>query len=56
MRYATAYKPNAEALDRFIRRKGGINACAARFTRCLGAARLPRQSEGSPTDGLGMLR
>jgi hypothetical protein len=30
MRYATAYKPNAEALDRFIRRKGGINACAAR--------------------------
>jgi hypothetical protein len=29
MRYATAYKPNAEALDRFIRRKGGINACAA---------------------------
>jgi hypothetical protein len=34
MRYATAYKPNAEALDRFIRRKGGINACAARFSRC----------------------
>jgi hypothetical protein len=36
MRYATAYKPNAEALDRFIRRKGGINACAARFSRSLG--------------------
>jgi hypothetical protein len=36
MRYATAYKPNAEALDQFIRRKGGINACAARFTRYLG--------------------
>jgi hypothetical protein len=56
MRYATAYKPDAEALNRFIRRKGGINACAARFTRCLGAARLPRQSGGSPTDRLGMLR
>jgi hypothetical protein len=36
MRYAAAYKPNAEALDRFIWRKGGINACAARFSRCLG--------------------
>jgi hypothetical protein len=29
MRYATAYKPNSEPLDHFIRRKGGINACAA---------------------------
>jgi hypothetical protein len=36
MRYAAAYKPDAEPLDRFIRRKGGINECAARFTRRLG--------------------
>jgi hypothetical protein len=36
MRYAAVYKPNSEALDRFVQRKGGINACAARFTRCLG--------------------
>ena len=36
MRYAAAYKPDAEALDRFIKRKGGVNACAARFSRCLG--------------------
>jgi hypothetical protein len=36
MRYAAAYKPESEALDRFIRRKGGINACAGRFSRCLG--------------------
>jgi hypothetical protein len=36
MRYAAAYKPDSEALDQFIQRKGGINACAARFTRCLG--------------------
>jgi hypothetical protein len=56
MRYAVAYKPDSERLAQFIQRKGGINACAARFTRCLGAARLPRQSGGSPTDGLGMLR
>jgi hypothetical protein len=36
MRYAAAYKSDSEPLDRFIKRKGGINACAARFTRCLG--------------------
>jgi hypothetical protein len=36
MRYAAAYKPNSEPLGRFIRRKGGINACAVRFSRCLG--------------------
>jgi hypothetical protein len=56
MRYAAVYKPDSDPLDQFIKRKGGINACAARFTRCLGAARLPRQSGGSPTYGLGMLR
>ena len=33
MRYAAAYKPDSESLDQFIRRKGGINACAVRFTR-----------------------
>ncbi len=36
MRYAAAYKPDSEPLDQFIRRKGGINECAARFSRCLG--------------------
>ena len=36
MRYAAAYKPVPEPLDHFIRRKGGINACAARFSRCVG--------------------
>jgi hypothetical protein len=35
MRYAAVYKPDSEPLDRFIRRKGGINACAARFSRWL---------------------
>jgi hypothetical protein len=33
MRYAAVYKPDSEALDQFIRRKGGINECAARFSR-----------------------
>jgi hypothetical protein len=36
MRYAAVYKPDSEALGQFIYRKGGINACAARFSRCLG--------------------
>jgi hypothetical protein len=31
MRYVAAYKLDSEPLDLFIRRKGGINACAARF-------------------------
>jgi len=36
MRYAAAYKRDSEPLEQFIRRKGGINACAGRFTRWLG--------------------
>jgi hypothetical protein len=34
MRYAAVYKSDSEPLDQFVRRKGGINACAARFTKC----------------------
>jgi hypothetical protein len=36
MRYAAEYKDISEPLDQFIKRKGGINACAARFSRRLG--------------------
>jgi hypothetical protein len=36
MRYAAAYKPDSEALDRFVKRMGGINRCAVRFSRRLG--------------------
>jgi hypothetical protein len=36
LRYAMAYKPVAEPLAAFVQRKGGINDCAARFTRWLG--------------------
>jgi hypothetical protein len=36
IRYAATYKGDSEPLERFVRRKGGINAFAARFSRCLG--------------------
>jgi hypothetical protein len=36
MRYADERKLNSEPLDQFIKRKGGINACATRFSRRLG--------------------
>jgi hypothetical protein len=36
LRYAAAYKPESEPLDQFIRRRGGINACAGRFSLRLG--------------------
>ena len=36
LRYAAEYKTNAEPLAAFIRRKGGINKCADRFSRYLG--------------------
>jgi hypothetical protein len=36
MRYAAMSKSVSEPLEQFIRRKGGINACAARFSGRLG--------------------
>ena len=33
LRYALRYKFNSEPLDQFIKRKGGINECAAKFAR-----------------------
>jgi hypothetical protein len=39
LRYAAVYKPDSEALDRFIQRKGGINECAGRFSRWMGRGR-----------------
>jgi hypothetical protein len=44
MRYAAAYKPVSEPLGQYVQRKGGINACAARFSRWLGRG-APRRSE-----------
>jgi hypothetical protein len=35
LRYALRCNFNSEPLDRFVKRKGGINSCASRFTRCL---------------------
>jgi hypothetical protein len=34
LRYAAEYKTSAEPLATFVQRKGGINECAARFSRC----------------------
>jgi hypothetical protein len=34
--YAAHYKPGSERLDAFIKRKGGINECAERYTERLG--------------------
>jgi hypothetical protein len=42
MRYEAAYKLDSEPLDKFVQRKGGINACAARFCRWLGRGRATR--------------
>jgi hypothetical protein len=39
LRYAAEYKSLGESLQDFIRRKGGINKCAARYTRRLGRNR-----------------
>ena len=36
LRYALAYKLPSEPLDKFMKRKGGINCCASRFCRRLG--------------------
>jgi hypothetical protein len=36
LRYAARYKPEKELLRDFLQRKGGINKCAARYTRRLG--------------------
>jgi hypothetical protein len=36
LRYAAEYYDSDESLTEFIKRKGGINRCAARFTRRLG--------------------
>jgi hypothetical protein len=46
LRYAAEYKTNAEPLATFIRRKGRINRCAERFTRCQRKAirRLPEHA------------
>jgi hypothetical protein len=40
MRYAAVCKPDSDALDRFVKRQGGINKCVARFSRRLGRGTL----------------
>jgi len=45
LRYAAAYKDLDEPLRDFIKRKGGINKCAARFARRLGRGGLHRAAQ-----------
>ena len=40
LRYALEYKSHSEPLDAFIKRKGGINKCADRFSRQVGRGAL----------------
>ena len=40
MRYAAAYKLDSEPLEQFVRRRGGINTCVARFSRLPGRRSL----------------
>lgn len=47
LRYAAEYKPPNELLRDFIRRKGGINKCAARYTRHLGGRHRGRKRKWS---------
>jgi hypothetical protein len=39
LKWALCHKSLSEPLDRLMKRKGGINECAARFTRHLGRSR-----------------
>jgi hypothetical protein len=48
LRYALKCKSHSEPLERFIKRKGGINECAARFARCLGGM---VENPGGPAAG-----
>jgi hypothetical protein len=47
MRYAAEYKSDSEPLCTFIKRQGGINACAARFSRRLGRHKATRSERRS---------
>ena len=42
LRYAAEFKDLDEPLGDFIKRKGGINKCAARFARRLGRGGIHR--------------
>jgi hypothetical protein len=44
LRYALAYKLPSEPLDQFMKRKGGINECAAKFGSHLGRSRQSLRS------------
>ena len=46
LRYAEKYKRDPESLQKFITRHGGLNGCAARFTRRLRRPRARTRGTG----------
>jgi hypothetical protein len=44
LRYVAMHKEDAEPLARFVKRKGGINECNARYRRCLRRLAASRRS------------
>jgi hypothetical protein len=46
LRYVKMQKDEKEALAEFVKRKGGINECNARYGRCLGRLAASRRSIG----------
>ena len=44
MRYAAPYKLDSEPLEQFVKRKGGINACVARFSWSMGRGAARRMA------------
>src|SRR5271156_5817854 len=50
MRYAAMRKPEAEPFELFVKRKGGINACAVRFSRRLGRGQATSSQRRSAGD------
>lgn len=47
LRYALERKKISEPLGAFVRRKGGINACATRYARCVASDKSPLVTSGN---------
>ena len=48
LRYAAQFKPEADSLAEFIKRRGGINECAARFSKCVKSSGNKPLNRASP--------
>ena len=48
LRYALKYKNHSEPLERFIKRRSGINACAGRFAKYLSPSQKAPVNDSAP--------